>query len=190
MGTVPRLQYYTTLPTMASRMIGGMFVQAMFLLSVVSGMLHNEKAVSPPEWVKLCDSHSSYLFSEETDTWHDAAEMCELFGGYLAQIDSMAENYCLVDYANSLVPASTNGVPFWHSTNDIDSEGVHRQGLYGEYLTWQPSWNDVGYPEPDGGTAANCFGFYLGPSKNSGKWWDAPCTTQKRYICERTFILV
>merc|ERR1711970_315010 len=194
MGTVPILLYYTTLPTMPSRMIGGMFVQALFLLAMVSGRPHNEKVVSPPKWVELCDHHSSYLFSEDVSTWQDAAEMCELFGGYLAKIDSMAENYCIVEYAHSLLPASTEGVHFWHSTNDLDFEGVHRQGLHGDYLTWQPSWNTAWnngaeYPQPDGGTNQNCFGVTLGASWNSGKWWDDPCQFQQRYICERTFIL-
>merc|ERR1711887_512820 len=149
-----------------------MGVQALFLLAVVSGRPHNEKVGSPPKWVELCDHHSSYLFSEDVNTWQDAAEMCELFGGYLAKIDSMAENYCIVEYAHSLLPASI--------------EGVHRQGLHGDYLTWQPSWNTAWnngaeYPQPDGGTGQNCFGLTLGASRNSGKWWDDPCQFQQRY---------
>ena len=90
------------------------------------------------DWKELCGQDSLYLFSEDLQNWYipcltkdsfsslfikhrsDAADNCELYGGFLAQvyfkllsknsgrtfpfqIDSMEENFCLLEYINSLV---------------------------------------------------------------------------------------
>merc|ERR1719500_1507812 len=77
------------------------------------------------DWEELCGQGSFYLFSEDLQSWSDAANNCELYGGYLAQIDSMEENFCLLEYLSSL---DLGYVYFWHSANDIGVEGVIRQG--------------------------------------------------------------
>merc|ERR1712013_223067 len=75
-----------------------------------------------PQWVTVCDG--SYLFSEDVKNWYDAKDNCELYGSHLLQIDNMAENYCLLDYAQS----QGMKVDYWyHSGNDIEREGVYRQ---------------------------------------------------------------
>merc|ERR1719341_2724102 len=145
-----------------------------FIHSVLHGV-HGEKS---PHWVDICGG--SYLFSEDTKSWSDAVDQCELYFSHLVQIDSMAENFCLLDYAHAQDVPSVLG--YWHSGNDIESEGVYRQGD-GELLAWQPLWyNGV---EPSGGTAQNCLGVHLATDANSGKWWDDPCNNVFNYICER-----
>merc|ERR1711997_326193 len=95
------------------------FGQEMFL---ILSLLASASSLPPsqeqtPSWVKICSGE--YLFSEKITSWNDAYGECELYGGHIAQIDSLPENFCLLDYAH------TAGLPaawYWHSSNDIVSE--------------------------------------------------------------------
>eukprot|EP00091_Calanus_sinicus_P002434 TRINITY_DN12476_c0_g1_i1.p1 TRINITY_DN12476_c0_g1~~TRINITY_DN12476_c0_g1_i1.p1 ORF type:complete len:146 (-),score=21.52 TRINITY_DN12476_c0_g1_i1:3-440(-) len=118
---------------------------------------HQEKS---PHWVDVCGG--SYLFSEDRKSWADAVDQCELYFSHLVQIDSLAENFCLLEYAH------TQGIAamFWHSGNDIVSEGVFRQGD-GEMLDWQPLWVDE---DPNQGTAETVLGCILIYPNMRGKW--------------------
>ena len=49
-----------------------------------------------------------YLFSEITHVWVHAASECELYGGWLVNIESLAEQNCLVRYGN------TQGLTDWY----------------------------------------------------------------------------
>merc|ERR1711862_778346 len=130
-----------------------------------------------PQWVTVCDG--SYLFSEDVKNWYDAKDNCKLYGSHLLQIDNMAENYCLLDYAQS----QGMTVTYWyHSGNDIEREGVYRQAD-GEPILWTPLWKSG---EPNGGTRDNCLLVHLLGDGNAGKWWDDRCTTGRHYICERS----
>merc|ERR1711955_154032 len=126
-----------------------------------------------PQWVNVCDG--SYLFSEDFKKWYDARNNCELYGSHLLQIDNMAENYCLLDYAQRQGMTAD----FWyHSGNDIEREGVWRQAD-GEPILWTPLWYSG---HPDGGTGANCILIRLIGDQNAGKWWDTSCYTERQYI--------
>merc|ERR1719206_482634 len=108
-----------------------------------------------------------------------ARDNCELYGSHLLQIDNMAENYCLLDYAQS----QGMTVQYWyHSGNDIEREGVYRQAD-GEPILWTPLWAS---PNPDHGTGGNCLMVRLVGDANAGKWWDDPCNSPRQYICERS----
>ena len=52
---------------------------------------------SVPSWVSLCGHQ--YLFSEYTHNWYDARDECRLYGGYLAKIENLHENNCLIKHA-------------------------------------------------------------------------------------------
>ena len=41
--------------------------------------------------------------------------------------------------------------------------------------------------DPEGGEQQNCAGFHLTKDKDAGKWFDEPCTSKYRYVCERDF---
>merc|ERR1719447_706291 len=111
----------------------------------------------------------------------DATGNCELYGSHLLQIDGFEENFCLLEYVHS------HGFPtggfeswYWHSANDIRSEGVWRQ-YDGEMISWSPwFWDQI-----NDGTASNCAIIALGEDKNAGQWADEPCTNVRHYICER-----
>merc|ERR1711872_408555 len=159
-----------------------MFITLLMLFSLQLFAICDQDQVKSPHWVVACGG--SYLFSEDKKSWNDAGDICELFGGHLAQIDNLAENYCLLDYAQS---QSLEDDWYWHSGNDIEREGVWRQADR-ELILWTPFW--AGYAngvitEPNGGTAANCLVVYLGGDYRAGKWGDTACTNERYYICER-----
>merc|ERR1719479_541744 len=105
-----------------------------------------------PSWVNICQG--TYLFSEDTKSWDDAYGECGLYGAHIAQIDSLAENFCLLDYAHTVGLAADW---YWHSANDIKSEGVWLQ--YDETpISWTPWWAK----NADGGNTQNCAHVYLG----------------------------
>eukprot|EP00092_Neocalanus_flemingeri_P072184 GFUD01088813.1.p1 GENE.GFUD01088813.1~~GFUD01088813.1.p1 ORF type:complete len:154 (+),score=23.23 GFUD01088813.1:82-543(+) len=145
------------------------------LLSLVSG-LAVEHQENTPAWADVCGG--SFLFSEDTKTWHDAVGNCELYGSHLAQIDTMEKNFCLLEYAH--IQEITVAF-WWHSGNDLDSEGVYRQ-FDGKLLQWQPIWYS---DDPNGSTGQNCLAVGLDVSAYSGKWIDNGCTNLYNYICER-----
>merc|ERR1719470_202820 len=146
----------------------GIIFTHFLLKSVHASAIQAEQEEKGPQWVDICGG--SYLFSEDKKSWSDAVDQCELYFSHLVQIDSMVENFCLLDYAHT--KADTNF--YWHSGNDIESEGVYRQGD-GQLLDWQPLW--YAGDDPNQGTAANCLGVWLATDANSGKWWDNTCST-------------
>jgi len=134
-----------------------------------------------PSWVNICGG--TYLFSENAEAWAGANGECELYDSHLLQIDNLAENFCLLDYAHTVGMEGT----FWHSANDIQSEGVWRQ-YDGTLIDWTPWWQGLVYingVDPNGGERENCAAFILDTGSSSGQWFDAVCTASYRYICER-----
>merc|ERR1719187_1038256 len=139
-----------------------MFITLLILFSLKLFAICDQDQVKSPHWV----------------------DICELFGGHLAQIDNLAENYCLLDYAQSQSLEET----WWHSGNDIEREGVYRQADM-ELILWSPIWwggvKDPMGPDPNGGTSENCLNVNTFASNAAGKWGDWPCSTELKFICER-----
>merc|ERR1712192_302694 len=156
----------------------GSFEQEMLLilslLASASSLPPNQEET--PSWVNICSSE--YLFSETKTSWNDAYGECELYGGHLAQIDSLPENFCLLDYAHT---AGLPSADYFHSSNDIESEGVWRQ-FDGGFLSWTPWWGPGGFPT--GGKAKNCVVVSLSDGDYAGIWGAAICSNPHRYICE------
>merc|ERR1711971_472954 len=101
----------------------GFNLHILLMIPLTSGVPN----VDWPDWKELCGQGSLYLISEDLQNWSDAANNCELYGGFLAQIDSLEENFCLLEYINTL--GLGDGVPhgLWHSANDLQSEGEFYQ---------------------------------------------------------------
>ena len=70
-----------------------------------------------PSWHDLnCEEGHKYLFSDETSPWQDARDECELYGGWLLDINSQREQNCLVRFAK------TSGLHhgwFWHDGKPV-----------------------------------------------------------------------
>merc|ERR1719369_495251 len=164
-------QFY---PSSSKKMLFLVFLSTLALQFLVNAETDQDHS---PSWVTFCDG--SYLFSEDAKNWQDASDNCLLYGSHLLQIDNMAENYCLLEYAQS----QGMKVDYWsHSGNDIEWEGVYRQAD-GEPILWSPLWHSG---DPDGGTGSNCLLVRLLGDSLAGRWWDDPCTNARHYICERS----
>ena len=49
----------------------------------------------------LSQEGHKYIFSEITHNWADSVAECEAYGGWLLNIESLAEQNCLLRYANN-----------------------------------------------------------------------------------------
>merc|ERR1712133_174358 len=90
-------------------------------------------ATMVPHWQELeCEAGHKYVFSETTHNWMDSVAECELYGGWLVNIESLAEQNSLMRYAQK------NGLfnDYWTDGNDIETEGVFVHASTGEDLTW------------------------------------------------------
>merc|ERR1711962_627426 len=146
------------------------------LMAAELSTYNKDKGWKTPHWVDICGS--TFLFSEDTKTWSDAAGECDLYGGHLAQISAHETNYCLLKYSHS---AALPEAWYWHSGNDILDEGVYLQ-FDESMITHAPLWLP-GYPQ--GATASNCLDVALSKTKGAGMWADEPCTTSLHYICQK-----
>merc|ERR1711962_589072 len=127
-----------------------------------------------PSWVTICGG--TYLFSEDDTTWDEAYGMCELFGGHLAQIDGLEENYCLLNYGQQ----AGFDEWYWNSANDREAEGVWRQ-YDGQLVLWTPWWwNDSPGPVLNGG-GGDCGVVSLSGGPDAGKWHDKDCISDKTH---------
>ena len=65
-----------------------------------------------PSWHNLnCEEGHKYLFSDETRPWQEARDECELYGGWLLDINSQREQNCLLRFAHS---SGLHAGWFWH----------------------------------------------------------------------------
>ena len=65
-----------------------------------------------PHWEDLeCEAGHKYLFSEVKMNWEDARVECELYGGWLVDINSLQEQNCLMRHGNS------QGYNVWYHTD-------------------------------------------------------------------------
>merc|ERR1719342_441017 len=149
----------------------------LLLIPIISAASFQERGAGvTPHWEEICNT--SLLFSEDTKSWYDATEFCELLGGNLVEIRSLEMNYCI------LLHAHHKGLPvdwYWHSGNDIDDEGVYRYNragdfppLSGDLITWSVIWWKG--DEPDGGQKENCLLVGLSSDHHAGKWGTTECT--------------
>lgn len=66
----------------------------LFLFVVKSGRI--------PQWHDLnCEEGHRYLFSDVMHPWDDAVAECQLYGGWLLSLDSLAEQNCLLRFENT-----------------------------------------------------------------------------------------
>merc|ERR1719158_2248749 len=74
-----------------------------------------------PHWENLeCEPGHKYLFSEVAMTWEEARVECDLYGGWLVNINSLEEQNCLLRHGNY------EGYDTWYHTDahDLASKGV------------------------------------------------------------------
>ncbi|KAL4240798.1 hypothetical protein ACF0H5_001586 [Mactra antiquata] len=115
---------------------------------------------------------SCYRLRMDTETWVDAKLVCELDGGYLAEIENIPEN----NFIHGLITDNKN---LWLGGTDLSVETewmwIHSQQPFG-YTNWRPT-------EPNNSNKdENCL--EMDPN---GLWNDRPCHYIQKYLCERPF---
>ncbi|XP_063399303.1 perlucin-like protein [Mytilus trossulus] len=115
-----------------------------------------------------------YYFGEDQLSWSDAQRKCQLIGGNLVKIEDSSENTWL--------KSNTNGagtIAYWIGLSDL---------VEGEFR-WTSDQEVVSYKNFDHGQPNNLRGnqncVYL--DYNAGKWDDATCGNNHKYICEHDF---
>lgn len=136
----------------------------------------------------------AYRFCAAATDWVSARDNCELVGMKLVRLDNLDENSWVRSNNDSI-----QGYEPWIGANDRESEGVWRwadgtqfwngnqtgSATSGRFEYWNVDGsNPPNRTEPSGGTGENCAAYvawYLG---NRERWWDAPCTESRYFICE------
>jgi hypothetical protein len=108
-------------------------------------------------------------------TWLDAVAYAPRLGGYLATIDSQAEQDFVAALAASSLPG---GSAAWIGLNDRKTEGAFEwvEGSPASYSNWFPE-------EPNNIGDEDCVELWVG-SNAGGKWNDHFCNTAKPAIIE------
>merc|ERR1711936_418529 len=93
-----------------------------------------------PSWQEVeCryDTKTKYLFSELSLTWEEAKGECQLYGGWLLNLNNLVEQNCLLKHA------VTNEISgwFWHDGNGIEIEGLWVHDLDGMDLWMHTFWS-------------------------------------------------
>merc|ERR1712126_237481 len=138
-----------------------------------------------PHWENLeCERGHKYLFSEVTLSWTEARIECELYGGWLVDVNSLQEHNCLLRYGN----LQGFNTWFWTDANDLESKGVWVHASTDTELTWiNPrldccdAWDQTCFRADAEG--AFMFGILDNKSINSA-WCTNPINTERNFICE------
>ncbi|XP_063406021.1 perlucin-like protein [Mytilus trossulus] len=140
--------------------------------SSMSNILFSESLSCPDDWVTF--SGHCYWFVYRNVTWNIAKKNCQQKGGYLATVDSVAENSWLISKLQAEV---------WIGLNDIETEGQWRWTSDNTAIStsyWQ-------YPEPNGERTENCVNFCKKTCQQKVYGWnDLPCDYPTGYVCEKT----
>ncbi|BFZ21797.1 hypothetical protein BsWGS_24836 [Bradybaena similaris] len=129
-----------------------------------------------PDWVLF--QGSCYGFLREQVTWPDAAALCRANGGYLAEINSQAENDFLVSEAQTRKLGNV-----WLGASDTLQEGTFQWTTSGETIEAFTNW----YPgKPDNYDGAqHCLELR---EEYKHKWNDYQCLTKNTFVCEANLV--
>jgi len=114
-----------------------------------------------------------YFGFTDTRTWQDAEATCEGIGGYLAVLDSAAEN----NLARSTVPMQYSA---WLGFNDIVQEAGRNAFGFVKVTGGTLTYNGFAPLEPNSQGDEDCVEYH----GNSSQWNDLDCTRLVPYICE------
>ena len=163
----------------AFRNIRLLLVSTNFMFLVFLLLLFLNSA-SQQEWIG--NGTSCYKLVKSSKTWENAKKECEKWDARLVKIDSREEN----DFIKTeLLPTDKDG-NYWIGLSDSDNEGnwTWTDGTQLDsdgYKNWgenQPKNNDNNEDcvlirkretDPD----------------HYGKWYDRPCSLERKYICEK-----
>merc|ERR1712062_386517 len=89
-----------------------------------------------PHWKDLeCQTGHKYLFSDIERNWEDSRGECELYGGWLVQINELKEYNCLMRHG---LKEETKEW-YWTDGNDVANSGVWTHALDGTEVSFFPA---------------------------------------------------
>ncbi|XP_062593296.1 low affinity immunoglobulin epsilon Fc receptor-like [Saccostrea cucullata] len=114
-----------------------------------------------------------YMYNETILNWYPAKTWCEEFASYLVELDSQEESDWITNkFLKADVCASVQFCSTWSGGNDITTEGVFiwaQSNAPLVYTNWAPK-------QPANGMNM----------RSNGKWNDAKCSDQFKFICEKS----
>ncbi|XP_074835617.1 macrophage mannose receptor 1-like [Carettochelys insculpta] len=124
---------------------------------------------APCPWGWTFFQDKCYFHSSSLGTWDVANQSCTSLGSLLLQVTSSAEQ--------AHVMASMEAPDSWMGLTDQALEGTW-MWVDGTHPAANASYWQTG--EPNGGRKENCV-----LARQDGHWYDAPCTAQHHWVCER-----
>ncbi|KAH3844855.1 C-type lectin domain family 4 member M-like isoform X2 [Dreissena polymorpha] len=144
----------------------------LFLAAACFSTIHIARSATRCNHGWIPHGQSCYLISHDQEQWNNAESICELFGGYLAEIQNAAEYNFIQSQVN------TTQKNFWVGGSDIENEGT---------WIWMASMTPLSYakweagePNSDHNSDENCID--IRPGKLG--WNDERCYLVQNYICE------
>ena len=160
--------------------------------------------------MRLVGSLSLKLFSPECDppwqlvaggcyfmivnklTWLEAADMCEVKGGHLVEIETQQEQNALVTgFTEFLEGKSFSSMRVWIGLVEKDTGSEFVWDISGTHARWQfTSWRSE---EESTDNENNCVAIPVSNNldgDNNGKWVDKDCNEEFKALCEKGMFLL
>ena len=132
----------------------------------------------------ICNGTSCYkLVTSPTLSWGRAKEECEKCQAGLVKVDSREEN----DFIKTELLPTHKDAGYWIGLSDSDNEGdwMWTDGTHLDSSGYN-NWGD-NLPKNDKNNDRDCV--VIGTKKSDpnhyGKWLVRPCSSQRKYICEK-----
>ncbi|XP_046542998.1 C-type lectin lectoxin-Lio2-like [Haliotis rubra] len=145
---------------------------SLYILCVVSAICMAVDGLCPSGWTLFGDS--CYDVVKDKEEWAEANYLCEIHQGYMAVIESSAEN----DFVKGLIKTEGVTEDVWIGADDLWEEGVFRWAATNQEL----NFTDWKAGEPNNiHNNENCveIEYYL-----QDQWNDDMCTKKQSFICE------
>ena len=153
-----------------------------YLLLVAGFCLANGLNSNLPEWKDLeCQRGHKYLFSDVGHNWEDSRGECELYGGWLVQINDLAEYTCLLSEGKKL----GSGGWYWTDGNDMDDLGYWTHAYDGSAVSFFAHTIGCGCTDRVCRHGGDAFLFNIGGDKHyRGNYCDYDSSSLRNFICE------
>lgn len=133
-------------------------------------------------WTYNPSTHHEYKLTNNKESWYDANQEARSEGGYLACINTEAENHWLVQNFSNRLSLERGITDLWIGLEDINTEGNYHwsDNTSIDYTNWA-------HEEPNNLNDEDCVAFYTRQnSSTAGLWNDRQCSNHETYgIIER-----
>ena len=117
-----------------------------------------------------------YFWSNSSDGWNDAEQICRGKGGHLASVTSSAAN----EYILRELAKRASAEELWIGGTDEELEGTWK---WTDGSAWGFSFWDEDRPSTN--RNQNCLQYYSYHNHNRTKWYDYGCDQLLRFLCSQ-----